>query len=55
MMCMNKWLALLSPLKETGIENIEEREERGEAFNHDARWGPVSAQETHPVPAFQHK
>ena len=60
MMCVNKWLALLSPLKEKGIENIEERDEQ-ERERKEVRHlimmraGPVSAQETHPVPAFQHK
>ena len=45
MTCVNKQLALLFPLKGKGIVNIEERdvrererEERREAFNHDARW-----------------
>ena len=60
MMCVNKWLALLSPLKEKRIENIEERDEQ-ERERKEVRHlimmraGPVSAQETHPVPAFQHK
>ena len=60
MMCVSKWLALLSPLKEKGIENIEERDEQ-ERERKEVRHlimmraGPVSTQETHPVPAFQHK
>ena len=48
------------PLKEKGIENIEERDEqerKRKEVRHliMMRAGPVSAQETHPVPAFQHK
>ena len=46
--------------KEKEIENIEEREERERERREERylimmRAGPVSAQETHPVPAFQHK
>ena len=58
--CVNKQLALLSPLREKGIVNIEgrgvrkrERKEVRHLFM--MRAGPVSAQETHPVPAFHHK
>ena len=48
------------PLREKGIENIEERDEQ-ERERKEVRHlimmraGPVSARETHPVPAFQHK
>ena len=44
MMCVNKWLALLSPpkrkrdRKHRRERRAREREERGEAFNYDARW-----------------
>ena len=58
--CVNKQLALLSPLREKGIVNIEgrgvrERERKEVRHLFMMRAGPVSAQETHPVPAFQHK
>ena len=60
MTCVNKQLALLFPLKGKGIVNIEERgvrerERKEERHLIMMRAGPVSAQETHPVPAFQHK
>ena len=56
----NQQLALLSPLREKGIESIEgrgvrERERKEVRHLFMMRAGPVSAQETHPVPAFQHK
>ena len=58
--CMKQQLALLSPLREKGIENIEgrdgqERERKEVRHLFMMRAGPISAQETHPVPAFQHK
>ena len=58
--CVNKQLALLSPLREKGIINIEgrgvrERERKEVRHLFMMRAGPVSAQETHPVPAFQRK
>ena len=58
--CVKQQLALLSPLREKRIENIEgrdgqERERKEVRHLFMMRAGPVSAQETHPVPAFQHK
>ena len=60
MTCVNKQLALLFPLKGKGIVNIEkrgarEREKKEERHLIMMRAGPVSAKETHPVPASQHK
>ena len=60
MKCVNQQLALLFPLKGKEIVNIEERdvrerEKKEERHLFMMRAGPVSAQETHPVPAFQHK
>ena len=53
-------LALLSPLREKGIVNTEGRgvrknEKEGVRHLFMMRAGPVSAQEAHPVPVFQHK
>ena len=58
--CVKQQLALLFLLREKGIENIEgrdgqERERKEVRHLFMMRAGPVSAQETHPVPAFQHK
>ena len=54
--CVNQQLALLSPLREKGIESIEgrgvrEREKKEVKHLFMMRAGPDSAQETHPVPA----
>ena len=59
-------IILLNPLRERGIADIEERGGREREREQERekieinllfmmRAGPVSAQETHPVPAFQHK
>ena len=58
--CVKQQLVLPSPLREKGIENIEgrdeqERERKEVRHLFMMRAGPISAQETHPVPAFQHK
>ena len=58
--CVKQQLALPSPLREKGIENIEGRDEQEKERKEVRhlfmmRAGPISAQETHPVPAFQHK
>ena len=58
MMCDRKQFLFLPKRKE--IDNIEEREEREREQREERylimmRAGPVSARETHPVPAFQHK
>ena len=56
----NAAVSLLFPLREKGIISIEEkgvREREKKEVRHllMMRTGPVSSQETHPVPVFQHK
>ena len=58
MMCDRKKFLFLPKRKE--IDKIEEREEREREQREERylimmRAGPVSAWETHPIPAFQHK
>ena len=58
--CVMQKLALLSPLREKGIGDTEGRgvrknEKKRVRHLFMMRAGPVSAQETHSVPAFQYK